>query len=714
MRFEAVVGQPPPPPPAPLLELELLDAPLLLLLEVEVDVELELDVEVPLLLDPLVLLDVVAPPAPLVVPLLVLPVVDEDVVTPLEPPAPVAPGPPPPPDSPLPDSSSLKPFAHPTAATTPNTNAMSAARCILAPPGCEPVTGPRSGLSGRAGGEVKRCRCAASGARRAATVAGPAHAGTDQARSPDSNRPGSPPDPATLSAIMRAWLALPALLLAACSASEPEAASPEPPSVADLALVPLPSSVTVGSGRFVLGTSTRLVASPGAESVAERLAAVLRPSTGLPLVIEGGAATSSDIALTLDELAMTGDEGYELEAGDAGISIRAARPAGLYYGCQTLRQLLPADVERGTPAAGVSWSVPAVTIRDAPRFAWRGAMLDVARHFFSVAEVGRFLDLVAYHKLNRLHLHLTDDQGWRVPIDSWPNLTAIGGSTEVGGGPGGAYTKADITELVSYAEARFVTLVPEVDMPGHVNAALASYGELDPSGQPAAPYTGTDVGWSSLWLEGPATAGFVEDVLGEVAQMFPGPYLHIGGDEAKVTPDADYASFVASLEPILAASGKTLVGWEEIGSADLAPPFLAQYWLSDAKALAAEARGAGVIASPAPPADLAMKYAGEAPVGQPYLGFTSVEEAYSWDPLFADLTDADVVGLEAPLWTETVATLADVELLAFPRLAGHAEIAWSPREGRSWDEYAARLALHGARLEALGVGYYRSPEIAWR
>jgi hexosaminidase len=456
------------------------------------------------------------------------------------------------------------------------------------------------------------------------------------------------------------------------------------------------------------------VASPGAEDVAARLVEVLRPSTGLALPIAGGAAGDGDVALTLDEGAETGDEGYTLDVRDTGVTIVAARPAGLFYGCQTLRQLLPPEVERREPVPDVPWRAPAVSIQDAPRFGWRGTMLDVARHFFPVGDVERYVDLAAYHKLNRVHLHLTDDQGWRVPIDAWPDLTAVGGATEVGGGAGGAYTKADIADLVSFAEARFVVLVPEVDMPGHINAALASYGELDPSGVPAAPYTGTNVGFSSLWLAGPATAGFVEDVLGEVAAMFPGPYVHIGGDEAASTPPAEYATFVGSLELVLAAHGKTLIGWEEIGGADLAPPFLAQYWLSDQKALGAHALGAGIVASPAPFAYLDMKYDADTPIGQTYLGFTDLQKGYSWDPLFDGLTAADVVGLEAPLWTETVATRADVDLLAFPRLAGHAEIAWSPREGRSWDEYAVRLAHHGERLDALGVGYYRSSEVAWR
>ncbi|MBI4950452.1 MAG: beta-N-acetylhexosaminidase [Myxococcales bacterium] len=501
------------------------------------------------------------------------------------------------------------------------------------------------------------------------------------------------------------------LLFAACRA--PDEVAPTPP--AELALVPLPVSVTTRPGAFALGAATRIAVAPGAEGVGERLAEVLRPSTGLALPVVTAAGAATDVALRLDaaELAALGPEGYLLEVGEAGVAVTAPTPAGLFYGCQTLRQMLPAEVERRALVSGVAWTVPYASLRDTPRFAWRGAMLDVARHFFGVANVERFVDLASYHKLNRLHLHLTDDQGWRVQIDAWPALATVGGATEVGDGPGGYYTKADVAELVAYAEARFVTLVPEIDLPGHVNAALSAYGELNPDGQPAAPYTGTDVGWSSLWLDGPATAGFVADVLAEVAAAFPGPFLHIGGDEAEATPAAAYAAFVASLGPEVAALGKTLVGWEEVGAAELAPPFLAQFWLSDAKIAAARDRGAGVIASPAPYAYLDMKYDAATPIGQSYLGFTSVQKAYEWDPVLGGLGAEDVVGLEAPLWTETVASLADVELLAYPRLARHGEIAWSPREGRDWETYRVRLARHGARLDALEVGYHRSAEIDW-
>jgi hexosaminidase len=338
-------------------------------------------------------------------------------------------------------------------------------------------------------------------------------------------------------------------------------------------------------------------------------------------------------------------------------------------------------------------------------------MLDVARHFFDVNEVKRLIDLAAHHKLNRFHLHLTDDQGWRIQIDSWPNLTTTGGSSEVGGGPGGYYTKADFAEIVDYAADRYVVIVPEIDMPGHTNAALASYpDELTPSGDPprAWPYTGTEVGFSSLWVNGGSTNQFVADVLGEVAEMTPGPYLHIGGDEADTLDADDYADFIEGLETLVTSLDKTLVGWADISQASLSSSSIAQFWSpSSVDTLTdAVARGMGVIMSPADVAYLDMKYDDGTPVGHDWAGFTSVQEAYEWDPVTGNSPASSVVGVEAPLWTETVDSRADIDLLAFPRLSGIAEIGWSAA-GRDFGEYAMRLSLHENRLTAWGVGFYQ-------
>ncbi len=483
--------------------------------------------------------------------------------------------------------------------------------------------------------------------------------------------------------------------------------------IGELALIPLPVSVAGDTGHLHLTEGTRIVASAGAEPVGELLAQQLRPSTGYPFDVTDEDAAPGDIQLQLDDGEGEGTEAYRLTVSAEGVLITAPAAAGLFYGTQTLLQLLPASIESATAVDGVEWRVPMVTIEDHPRFEWRGAMLDVARHFFGVDDVKRFIDQLARYKLNRFHIHLTDDQGWRIHIDAWPDLTAIGGATAVGGGPGGFYTKADYAEIVAYAAARHIQVVPEIDMPGHINAALASYGELNPDGEPTEPYTGIDVGFSSLWLDGEITQQFVTDVLGEVAAMTPGAHLHIGGDEAAATEHDDYVAFIQQVQGIVGAQGKTLVGWEEIGNAALDAPFVAQYWRSSDDALAAAARGGQVIVSPSAHAYLDMMYDAESPIGLFWAGYTDVEDAYRWDPVIEGLTEDQILGVEACLWTETVETRDHIDYLAFPRLLGHAEIGWSAAGAGSWDEYRTRLAAHGARLDARGIAFYRSPLVDW-
>jgi len=411
------------------------------------------------------------------------------------------------------------------------------------------------------------------------------------------------------------------------------------------------------------------------------------------VVVDPGFTEPGEPTLVLDATLGLPPEAYRLTVDRRGARIEASDEAGLFYGRQTLAQLPE------------PW--PRVRIEDEPRFAWRGTMLDIARHPFGPDEIERAIDLAAAHKLNRFHLHLTDDQGWRIEIEAWPDLALVGGASEVGGGDGGFLTQAEYMDLVAYAVARHVVLVPEIDLPGHVNAALASYGSLNPDGVAADPYTGINVGFSSLWLDGPDTWRFVTDVLTEGAAMTDGPYLHIGGDEAAATAPAEYADFVTDVGDLVADLGKTMVGWEEIGTVALEGEFVAQVWLDEAGADGARSQGAGIIASPAEHAYLDMKYDLDTPIGGFWAGLTDVQDAYEWDP------GDDALGLEAPLWTETVQTRADLDLLTWPRLAGHAEIAWSPREGRSWEEYRERLAVHGRRLEAAGVGLYRSPLVDW-
>jgi hexosaminidase len=343
-------------------------------------------------------------------------------------------------------------------------------------------------------------------------------------------------------------------------------------------------------------------------------------------------------------------------------------------------------------------------------------MLDVARHFQSVDEVERLVDLMALYKLNRLHLHLSDDQGWRISIRSWPRLTTVGGRTAVGGGKGGYFTQRDYSRIVAYARSRFVDVVPEIDMPGHMNAALSAYAKLNCNGAAPAPRTDMEVGYSSLCIGKELTYTFVDDVVREIAALTPGPYFHVGGDEAHSTPPGDYLAFMERVETIVRSHGKRMIGWEEVARTKLRRTSVAQHWHDPALARRAVEQGARVLMSPAPKVYLDMKYTPASPIGLTWAGMTSVRDAYAWDPATQapGVRERDILGVEAPLWTETVDSRADLDYLVFPRLIGQAEIAWSPAAGRTWQRYRWRLANHGPRLRALGVAFHESPEVPWR
>ncbi|GAB3922593.1 beta-N-acetylhexosaminidase [Kribbella albertanoniae] len=500
--------------------------------------------------------------------------------------------------------------------------------------------------------------------------------------------------------------------------STAEAATPAP------ALIPKPVSQQVLSGEtFTLGSSAAVgvIASPAkraaATKVAEQLAAQLRRSTGYAVPVVPDAGT---IRLSTNGTSSLGAEGYQLRVDRTAVTITAATPEGLFRGVTTLRQLLPAKADSAAPQAG-PWKIAGIAIADSPRFAYRGTMLDVSRHFFSVAEVKRYIDLASRYKLNKLHLHLADDQGWRIQVDSWPRLTTYGGSLEVGGTPGGYYTKADFAEIVRYAGERYLTVIPEIDTPGHTNAALASYAELNCNGVAPPLYTGTNVGFSSLCVGKELTYSFLDDVFGEVSAQTPGDIVHLGGDEAHSTPHADYVTFVNKASTIVTGHGKRVMGWHEIGDTALPAGSVVQYWGTDdtkSRDLARQAatKGAKVVMSPANRAYLDMKYNKDTPYGLSWAGLVNVEKAYSWNPttLIPNLPESAVAGVEAPLWSETLDDIDKVEFMAFPRLPGIAELGWSPASALNWTAYKDRLAGQGSRWDVLSVNFYRAPEIAWR
>ncbi|MEV4583118.1 family 20 glycosylhydrolase [Nonomuraea jabiensis] len=501
-----------------------------------------------------------------------------------------------------------------------------------------------------------------------------------------------------------AVIAVAAALLPLVSAETAVAAPGDPPQI-----VPVPASVSVTAGTsFSLTQSTAIV---GSGVVAEYLAGILRRSTGYPFPI---TTSGTGIKLSLSGPATMAQEAYHLDVTASGVTITARTQEGLVRGVQTFRQLLPAKVESPTVQQG-PWTINGVSITDQPRFAWRGVMLDVARHFFSVEEVKRFIDQAALYKVNVLHLHLADDQGWRIQIDSWPRLATYGGSTEVGGGPGGYYTKQDYAEIVRYAADRFITVVPEIDMPGHTNAALASYAELNCDGKAPPLRTDTAVGYSSLCISKDITYRFVDDVIRELAAMTPGPYLHIGGDEAHSTAKSDYIAFVNRVGKTVTDRGKKMVGWQEIGQATLPTDTTGQYWGSASHASSAVAQGGKLVFSPPGNAYLDMKYNQSTPLGLDWAGYVDVQRAYGWDPttVISGMSESSIRGVEAPLWTETIANIDDAEFMTNPRLAAIAEIGWSPASTHNWQSFSTRLGAQGPRWDTRKTNYYRSTQVPW-
>lgn len=490
-------------------------------------------------------------------------------------------------------------------------------------------------------------------------------------------------------------------------------------------IIPAPVSVDLSSADvFTLTDATQIVVDGGgddARRIGEFLAGLIgNTAETTPEVVEAGSeAAGPHIRITRDGPAQEG--AYELDITSQSATLRAGTPSGLFYGVQTIRQMLPAYVEY-TAAYPHPLTLPTGRISDAPRFEWRGAMLDVSRHFFPPEDVKHYIDLLATYKLNRLHLHLSDDQGWRIEIPSRPRLTEIGASTEVGGREGGYYSRDEWLDLVAYAEDRFVTIVPEIDMPGHTNAALASYPELTCDGVAPDLYTGTEVGFSTFCIEKEETYDFVADVVREIAEVTPGPYFHLGGDEVHELSEEQYAHFIERAQQIVQEHGKTVVGWDEIAEAelDLIDGSIVQVWRPQteetARAVAnAVAQGARVVLSPANHIYLDMEYDPTTVLGLSWAGRSDVRNAYSWEPaeFIPGVGEASIVGVEAPLWSETLGTMADVEFMAFPRLAGVAEIGWSPASVRSWESYRQRLAAQGPRWTALGVNFYRALEVPW-
>ncbi|MFG1608902.1 family 20 glycosylhydrolase [Actinoplanes sp. NPDC049265] len=456
-------------------------------------------------------------------------------------------------------------------------------------------------------------------------------------------------------------------------------------------VIPLPVTVQPSSAVFTITADTRV--SGDYPEVAAFLGLPSSPAGDVRFVAGGDGP----------------DESYSIDISDESVTVTAPAPAGAFAAVQTLQQLRSSDGR-----------LPGGHISDRPRFAYRGVMLDVARHFFTVDEVKSYIDAIVAFKINHLHLHLTDDQGWRIEIPGWPRLTEVSGAagTGVDGVGPGFYTRDHYREIVAYAAERFVTVVPEIDMPGHVNAAQFAYPSLTADGEPVTQRTDGEVGYSSLVAGSETTYTFVEDVIREVAALTPGPFLHIGGDEAQATTADDYRTFMSRVLPMVGKYGKRAIGWHEMATVDLPDTAVPQFWRTepdDEATARAVAAGSQVIMSPADRTYLDMKYTPDFPLGLDWAGCVELDRAYDWDPAdrLPGVPEHSLLGVEAALWSETLRSLADVQTMTFPRLPAIAEIGWTPRAARDWSSFRRRVGAYGARWRSGNIAYHPSPTVDW-
>lgn len=546
---------------------------------------------------------------------------------------------------------------------------------------------------------------------------------------------------------------LPVMLLLAGSVSLPAQSADR------VDIIPRPVSVVTGNGTFLLTARTTLWADRADSAVARRFARDVAPATGFDLAVRVGDATSGSRIVFRRAAAndtTLGPEGYRLMVTPAAITITSSAPAGAFYATQTVRQMLPAEVFRAAPIDSVHWTIPAVTIVDRPRFSWRGMHLDVSRHFMPKEFVKKYIDLLALHKMNSFHWHLTDDQGWRIEIKKYPRLTSVGAwrsETLVGKAQrdstldvydhkphGGFYTQDDVREIVEYARERFVRIVPEIEMPGHSQAAIAAYQSLGTFGDTVPVWTKWGV-TPHILNPSDTTIAFMQDVLTEVMGLFPGEFIHIGGDEAikpewKASPraqakikelgiapddstkprdfhaeDALQSWFTTQMDHFLTAHGRRLVGWDEILEGGLAPNAVVMSWRGTAGGLAAARAGHDVIMTPG---DYTYfdHYQSRNTAAEPLAigGFLPLDSVYAYEPVPAELEPqfvSHILGAQGQIWTEYIEGPKNVEYMAFPRAAALAEVLWTPRPRRDFADFSARLPAELRRLDALDVNYRR-------
>ncbi len=527
-----------------------------------------------------------------------------------------------------------------------------------------------------------------------------------------------------------------------------------------IAVIPQPVSLIQGTGFFTLPAKLTIVTGKDRDliKIQQSLSNQISSITGKQVVntISDKATAAKSIALFLTTDNTIPKEGYRLKVTTNGITLTANEPAGIFYGVQTLLQLFPKEIESGSAVKGISnWNIPVVTIEDHPRFGWRGLMLDVSRHFFTVAQVKDYIDQMVKYKFNLLHLHLVDDQGWRIEIKSLPKLTEVGawrvertGTFGTLSKPepgekatyGGFYTHEDIKELVQYAADRFVNILPEIDVPGHSLAALASYPEL--SCTPGEYYVSPGDRFM-VWPGGghhfyglldnticPANEKsyeFLDKVFTEVAQLFPFAYVHMGGDETarnfweKSEPikalmkkenlknlDEVQSYFVKRVEKIINSKGKKMIGWDEILDGGLAPNAAVMSWRGMKGGIEAAKQGHEVVMSPTDFVYIDYMQ-GDASLEPPVYASLRLKKAYQFEPLPEGVDPKLIKGGQANLWTEQVYNTRHLQYMTWPRAFAIAEALWSPKEKRNWNDFSKRVEHHFERLKTANVKY--SPAI---
>jgi hexosaminidase len=503
-------------------------------------------------------------------------------------------------------------------------------------------------------------------------------------------------------------------------------------------IIPKPDSLTQHEGTFRLNVKTSFYAvAPEAKTVASFFASKLQTSTGIPLNVSDKESSKNVISLLIDASLDVNDEGYTLDVTPLSATVRAKTPQGLFYGMQSFMQLLPAEIESREVVEDV-WSVPCVSVKDEPRFGYRGIMLDPCRHFMPVENVKKYLDVLSLFKINRMHWHLTDDQGWRIEIKRYPKLTETGATRVEGEGfeYGGFYTQDEVREIVRYASERFITIIPEIELPGHEMAAIAAYPELSCGGQTLSPRVIWGVEDVVLCAGKESVFEFLENVFKEVVTLFPCEYVHIGGDECPksewkkcplcqkrireegLTAKDGYTAeerlqsyFVQRMEKTLAKYGKKIIGWDEILEGGLAPTATVMSWRGEDGGIAAAAMDHDVIMTPQNDGMYLDRYEGDYKIDPVTIGGkATIETVYRYDPVPDTLVKQGKVhfvkGVQCNTWSEYMYTEELREYRIFPRILALAEIAWTSSEKKDYKDFERRINNAYVRLDAYHINYY--------